>query len=207
MKALVLVDLQKDFLPGGSLAVEEGDQVIPKVNNMLNHSFDLVVATQDWHPANHGSFASNHENKKPGDIIDLQGTEQILWPDHCVQNSEGAEFADDLDTEKIDKIIKKGTDPNIDSYSGFYDNEHKKATGLHDYLKQKNIDSLVIAGLAADVCVRFTALDALELGYKTQVVKDATRAVEKEEGYKQTMNELKEKGAELISSEKVAEPG
>jgi nicotinamidase/pyrazinamidase len=124
-----------------------------------------------------------------------------------VQNSEGAEFADDLDTEKIDKIIKKGTDPNIDSYSGFYDNEHKKATGLHDYLKQKNIDSLVIAGLAADVCVRFTALDALELGYKTQVVKDATRAVEKEEGYKQTMNELKEKGAELISSEKVAEPG
>jgi nicotinamidase/pyrazinamidase len=207
MKALVLIDLQKDFLPGGSLAVEEGDQVIPKVNNMLNHSFDLVVATQDWHPANHGSFASNHENKKPGDIIDLQGTEQILWPDHCVQNSEGAEFADDLDTEKIDKIIKKGTDPNIDSYSGFYDNEHKKATGLHDYLKQKNIDSLVIAGLAADVCVRFTALDALELGYKTQVVKDATRAVEKEEGYKQTMNELKEKGAELISSEKVAEPG
>lgn len=207
MKALVLVDLQKDFLPGGSLAVEEGDQVIPKVNNMLNHSFDLVVATQDWHPANHGSFASNHENKKPGDIIDLQGTEQILWPDHCVQNSEGAEFADDLDTEKIDKIIKKGTDPNIDSYSGFYDNEHKKATGLHDYLKQKNIDSLVIAGLAADVCVRFTALDALELGYKTQVVKDATRAVEKEEGYKQTMNELKKKGAELISSEKVAEPG
>lgn len=200
MKALVLVDLQKDFLPGGSLAVEEGDQVIPKINGLINNNFDVVVATQDWHPSDHGSFASNHEDKKPGDKIELQGTDQVLWPDHCVQNTEGAAFADALDTSKFEKVIKKGTDPKIDSYSGFYDNEHEKATGLHEYLQQQNVDTVVIAGLAADVCVKFTTLDALELGYKTKVVKDATRAVEKEEGYNQTMNELQKKGAKLVNS-------
>lgn len=200
MKALVLVDLQKDFLPGGSLAVEKGNQVIPKVNGLINNNFDVVVATQDWHPPDHGSFASNHENKRPGDKIELQGTDQILWPDHCVQGTEGAEFADDLDTLKIEKVIKKGTNPKIDSYSGFYDNEHKKETGLHDYLQQRNVDTVIIAGLAADVCVKFTALDALELGYRTKVVTDATRAVEKDEGYNQTMNELKKNGAELVNS-------
>lgn len=199
MKALILVDLQKDFLPGGSLAVEDGDKIIPGINELLDNNFDLVVATQDWHPPEHGSFASNHEQKKPGDKIKLQGTVQVLWPDHCVQDSEGAEFADDLKTGKIEKVIKKGTDPNIDSYSGFFDNENKKSTGLHDYLQSKNVDTVAIAGLAADVCVRYTTLDALELGYRTMVVKDATKAVDKEEGYSRTMEELKNKGAELVN--------
>ncbi len=200
MTAFVLVDLQKDFLPGGSLAVEEGDQVIPKVNSLMNDSFDVIVATQDWHPPEHCSFASNHENRKPGDKIELHGTEQVLWPDHCVQNSKGAEFADNLDTSKIEKVVRKGTDAKIDSYSGFFDNEHKKATALHEYLKSKDVNTVVIAGLAADVCVKFTALDALELGYETIIVKDAIRAVEKEEGYERTLKELQKKGVKIVHS-------
>ncbi len=202
MKALILVDLQKDFLPGGSLAVEAGDQVVPVVNKILD-DFKLVVATQDWHPANHGSFASNHEGKKPGDVIELEGLEQILWPDHCVQQTEGAEFSFDLNTNKISQVFKKGMDPKIDSYSGFYDNGHKKGTGLDAYLKEKGVDTVYIAGLAADVCVRFTALDALQLGYNTKVIKDATLAVEGEKGYQNTLEELEKKGAELVESEKI----
>jgi len=199
MEALILVDIQHDFLPGGSLAVPDGDQIIP-VANHLQESFDHIIATQDWHPRNHGSFAANHENKEPGDIIELNGLEQILWPIHCVQGSEGAEFAKDLQKDNIQKIFRKGTDPEIDSYSGFFDNGHKKATGLHEYLQEKNIDTVVLVGLAADVCVRFTALDALELKYETIIVKDGTRAVEGQENFDKTMKELQEKGAKLVES-------
>ncbi|MHC4199536.1 MAG: bifunctional nicotinamidase/pyrazinamidase, partial [Planctomycetota bacterium] len=132
MRALILVDLQNDFCPGGGLAVPEGDRVIPVANGLVP-AFDLVVATQDWHPADHGSFASNHEGKKPGDVIDLGGLEQILWPDHCVQGTPGAEFHPDLERGRIAEVFRKGTDPAVDSYSAFFDNARRRSTGLADY--------------------------------------------------------------------------
>jgi len=203
MNALILVDLQNDFLPGGALEVPEGDQVLPVVNKLQEH-FDLVVATQDFHPENHKSFAANHEGKKPGDYIELQGMEQILWPVHCVQGSKGAEFADGVHLEKVDKIFQKGTDPEIDSYSGFFDNGHLKATGLGDYLKEKGVNKVVVAGLAADFCVKFTALDAVELGFETAVVKDATRAVNLQEGdFEKALEEMREKGVKIINSKEI----
>ncbi|MGK7395598.1 MAG: bifunctional nicotinamidase/pyrazinamidase [Candidatus Cyclobacteriaceae bacterium M3_2C_046] len=203
MEALLLIDIQKDFLPGGSLAVEEGDQIIPIVNNLQEY-FDVVVATQDWHPPDHGSFAANHEDKKPGQVVKLNGLDQILWPVHCVQGSEGSEFAPDLNIEKVEKVIRKGTDSKIDSYSGFFDNGHQKATGLHDYLQQKKVDTVVLTGLAANVCLKFTAFDALELGYKTIVISDATRAVNLEEGdFEKTMKILEEKGAAVLTSQEI----
>ncbi|MFP4090010.1 MAG: bifunctional nicotinamidase/pyrazinamidase [Cyclobacteriaceae bacterium] len=203
MDALLLIDIQKDFLPGGSLEVKEGDQVIPVANELQQH-FELVVATQDYHPRDHGSFAASHEGKKPGDHIELNGLDQVLWPVHCVQGSEGAEFADDLQMGKVEKIFRKGVDSEIDSYSGFYDNGHKRSTGLSDYLKDKGVDRVYIVGLAADVCVKFTALDALKEGFDTVVVKDGTRAVNlREDDYENTMQELKDKGAEIMESREV----
>ncbi|MEK6480726.1 bifunctional nicotinamidase/pyrazinamidase [Catalinimonas sp. 4WD22] len=203
MDALLLVDIQNDFLPGGSLEVKEGDEIIPIVNDLQPY-FDLVVATQDFHPADHGSFAANHEGKKPGEHIDLDGLDQILWPVHCVQGSEGAEFAKNLNMDKVANVVKKGLDKNIDSYSGFYDNGHKRATGLSKYLKDKGVDRVFITGLAADVCVKFTALDALKEGFETIVVKDATRAVNLQEGdYEKTMEELRENGAKVMKSKDV----
>jgi nicotinamidase/pyrazinamidase len=203
MNALILVDIQKDFLPGGSLEVKEGDQVIP-VANELQKYFDLVVATQDYHPRDHGSFAANHAGKSPGDHIELDGLDQVLWPVHCVQGTEGAEFADDLNMEKVATVVKKGLDKNIDSYSGFFDNGHKRATGLKTYLQEKGVDRVFILGLAADVCVKFTALDALEEGFRTVVVKDGTRAVNLQAGdYEKTMEELREKGAEIRQSQEI----
>ncbi len=200
MKALLVIDVQFDFLPGGSLEVPKGDQVIPVINDLME-KFDLVVATQDWHPEDHGSFASNHEGKEPGDKIELEGLEQILWPDHCVQGTHGAEFADELNTSRFEKVFRKGTDPKIDSYSGFYDNGHKKSTGLADYLRDNGVDEVYVTGLAADVCVKFTALDALKEDFKTYVVRDATRAVN--EDIEKTMEELEEKGAHIIKSTEV----
>jgi nicotinamidase/pyrazinamidase len=160
--ALILVDLQNDFCPGGSLAVKEGDAVVP-VANELQKRFALVVATKDWHPAGHSSFAS-------------------LWPPHCVQETTGAEFVAGLDTSRIARVFLKGTDPEVDSYSGFFDNEHRRATGLGDYLQEQGITDVTIAGLATDYCVKFTALDAVALGFKTSVVSDACRGVEVNEG-------------------------
>jgi nicotinamidase/pyrazinamidase len=149
MEALIIVDVQNDFLPGGALAVTEGDEVVPIINRLAK-SFGLVVATQDWHPADHKSFASQHENKKPGDKVELLGMEQVLWPDHCVQGTKGAEFSSELDQLPIMNVFRKGIDPEIDSYSGFFDNGHKRSTGLHDYLQEKNVDTVTIVGLATD---------------------------------------------------------
>lgn len=176
MKALLLVDIQSDFLPGGALAVPEGDKVIPVANRLQTH-FDLVLATQDWHPAEHGSFAANHPGKQPGDIIDLNGLRQILWPVHCVQNTPGAAFAPGLDTSRFTQVFQKGTDPGIDSYGAFFDNGHRKATGLGDFLKARNVTDVFIAGLATDYCVKFTALDAVALGFRTHLLADACRGV------------------------------
>jgi nicotinamidase/pyrazinamidase len=201
MKALILVDIQNDFVPGGALAVPEGDRVIP-VANALQPFFEHVIATQDWHPANHGSFAANHPGKKPGEIIDLNGLEQILWPVHCVQNTQGAEFVPGLNTFRFEKIIQKGTDPGIDSYSGLYDNGHRKATGLDNYLKQAEIDELFIMGLATDYCVKFTVLDALNLGYRIAVIEDGCRGINlKPDDVDRAFEEMKKRGAAVIQSE------
>ncbi len=200
MEALIVVDIQNDFLPGGALAVRNGDQIIPGVNRLMKR-FDLVIATQDWHPADHGSFASNHQGKKPGEMIRLHGLDQILWPDHCVQHTPGAEFSKDLNKENIQKIFQKGTDPAIDSYSGFFDNGKRKDTGLNDYLKNKGVDEVYIVGLATDYCVKYTALDAIECGYKTTLIADATRAVnlQPQDGEK-AIEEMQQKGIYVINS-------
>jgi nicotinamidase/pyrazinamidase len=199
-KALLLIDLQIDFCPGGALAVAGGDQVIP-IANELQQQFDLVVATKDWHPANHGSFAANHPWRKPGQVIDLNGLEQVLWTIHCVQESFGAEFHPGLNTEKINTIFYKGTDPEIDSYSGFFDNGHRKATGLGDFLKNKGVTEVYILGLAQDYCVKYTALDAVDLGFTTYVITDGTRPVNLHatDG-ENALREMQSKGVHLIHS-------
>jgi nicotinamidase/pyrazinamidase len=176
MKALIVVDIQNDFLPGGALAVKDGDQIIPVVNELMA-KFDLVVATKDWHPADHESFASNHPGKQVGDVIELNGIPQVLWPDHCVQDTAGAEFADNLEVDLIQKIFYKGTDPAIDSYSGFFDNSKEKDTGLASFLKSNGILQVFIIGLATDYCVKYTALDAKGIGFITTVILDAVKAV------------------------------
>jgi len=175
-KALILVDIQNDFLPGGTLAVAHGDEVIPVAND-VQRGFDLVVATQDWHPANHGSFASNHAGKRPGDVIELHGLTQVLWPDHCVQGTRGAELHRDLDLSRVQRVFRKATDPRIDSYSAFFDNGHLKETGLADFLKAEGVEEIYIAGLATDYCVKFTAFDALQLGLRTYLIEDGVRGV------------------------------
>jgi nicotinamidase/pyrazinamidase len=175
-KALIIVDVQNDFCPGGSLPVPEGDKVVPVINN-LQDKFDCVVATQDWHPKKHGSFAANHPGKNIGEVIELNGLQQILWPVHCVQGEKGADLVKALSVRKINKIIRKGMDVEVDSYSGFFDNGHKKATGLNEYLKEQSITDVYITGLATDYCVKFTALDAAQLGYKTYLIIDACRGV------------------------------
>ena len=176
MKALILVDIQTDFLPGGALAVPDGDTIIPVVNR-LQVKFPLVVATQDWHPANHGSFAANHPGKNVFEQIDLNGLTQTLWPVHCVQGTPGAELAAGLDRERIAKIFPKGTDAGIDSYSGLFDNGHRKSTGLGEWLKAKGVTEVFVCGLATDYCVKFTALDAAQMGFKTNFIEDASRGV------------------------------
>ncbi len=181
MKALILTDIQNDFLPGGALAVPEGDAVIP-VANRLQAGFPLVVATQDWHPPNHGSFAANHPGKKPHEQIDLNGLPQTLWPVHCVQGSQGAEFSAALKQERIAQVFHKGTDPGIDSYSGFFDNGHRKATGMGDWLKSNGVTEVYLCGLTTDYCIRYSALDAVNLGFKTWVIVDACRGIDLQPG-------------------------
>lgn len=179
--ALILVDLQVDFMPTGMLPVAEADQVIPLANAYMK-DYRTVVATQDWHPADHGSFAANHPWRKPGQMIDLNGLQQVLWPIHCVQGTWGAEFVSDLDTECITKIFQKGTDPTVDSYSGLYDNGHRNSTGMGEWLKKKGITTVHVLGVATDYCVKFTVLDALAAGFTTVLLQDACRGVEMKEG-------------------------
>jgi nicotinamidase/pyrazinamidase len=198
MKALLLVDIQYDFLPGGALAVPHGDAVLPVALRSLP-LFDLVVATQDWHPANHLSFASQHPGKRIGDVIELEGLTQVLWPDHCIQGSRGSALHDHLPREHIDKVIQKGTDRNIDSYSGFFDNGHRKATGLEQYLRSQKVDEVHVLGLATDYCVKFTALDAAELGFRTSLITDGVRGVELNSGdCAQALDELRARGVQMV---------
>lgn len=199
MKALIVVDVQNDFLPGGALAVPDGDAVVPRINQIMP-AYELVVATQDWHPAEHASFASQHTGHSAGDVIDLQGTPQILWPDHCIQHAPGASFAAGLDIQHIDAVVRKGTDRMVDSYSGFYDNDHRQATGLTDILRAHGVTEVVICGLAADYCVKFTALDAIKEGFTTAVLATATRAVNLTDGdFEAAMTEVAAAGATIRS--------
>lgn len=179
MKALVIVDMQNDFLPGGALAVKEGDLIIPLINQ-LQEKYELVIATQDWHPYNHQSFVTQHADKQVYQKIKLRGVEQTLWPEHCVQESWGAAFTSDLNQQKIAAIFRKGMDRQIDTYSGFFDNDKMRNTGLFGYLKDKNVAALDICGLAADFCVFYTAMDALALGFTTTILLDATKAINPE---------------------------
>lgn len=181
MKALILVDLQNDFAPGGALAVPEGDKVV-EVANRLMPLFDFVVATQDWHPANHGSFASQHPGAKVGELGDLGGLPQVFWPDHCVQGTRGSQFIPGLDTTLVNRVVQKGTDPEIDSYSGFFDNGHRKATGLAQVLEARGVTEVYVMGLATDYCVKLTALDARRLGYDVTLVREGVRGVDLQPG-------------------------
>ena len=179
--ALVLVDIQNDFVAGGALAVPDGELVVPIANQIMDR-FEVIVATQDWHPANHGSFASQYPSRQVGEFIDLNGIERILWPDHCVQDSGGAEFVADLNIERVERVFRKGTDVGVDSYSGFFDNGHRLATGLDEFLKGAGIAGITVMGLATDYCVKATVLDALELGYAVNVILEGIRGVEVEPG-------------------------
>jgi nicotinamidase/pyrazinamidase len=198
MKALLLIDIQHDFLPGGALAVPEGDQIIPIANALQQH-FDLVVATQDWHPQGHKSFASSHEGRNQFETIELLGLEQVLWPDHCLQETTGADLAGELKAHRIEAIFRKGTNPEIDSYSGFYDNGRLKATGLADYLRGKQVREVYVAGLAGDYCVYFSAKDALHEGFDTYLIEDACRPISKE-GFEAAKADILEKGGKIIRS-------
>ncbi len=203
MQALLLVDIQNDFLPGGALEVPRGDEVVPVANALIPH-FDLVLASQDWHPADHSSFAANHPWRKPGQVIDLHGLEQILWPIHCVQGSFGAEFANGLHTDAVERIFRKGTDPAIDSYSAFFDNGHRKSTGLAGYLREQGVDTVYLLGLAQDYCVKYTVLDALREGFTTYLVADGTRPVELQPGDgEKALAEMRKAGAQIVTSNEI----
>lgn len=199
MNALILVDIQNDFIPGGSLAVPLGDQIIPLVNE-LQRSFELVVATQDWHPGNHKSFASNHADKKPFEKILLHGLDQVLWPDHCIQGTSGAKFSSNLNMNNVEAIFRKGMDPEIDSYSGFYDNGYKRSTGLAGYLRERKVVKIYVCGLAADYCVFYTAKDALKENFETYIIEDATRAIDPKE-FEKAKDEILTSGGQIIKSE------
>ena len=198
MKALIVVDVQNDFVPGGALAVPGGDQVVPVINQVMDH-YDLVIATQDWHPAGHGSFAGSAD--EVGSVIDLQGLEQVLWPEHCVQGEPGAEFVEGLDVSRLDAVFQKGTDPGIDSYSGLFDNGKRKATGLDQYLRERGVTEAHVAGLATDYCVKFTALDVAEMGIGTVLLQDACRGVELADGdVDRAIDDMRNAGIRVVQS-------
>jgi len=200
---LLVVDVQNDFVPGGALAVKEGDLVVPVINE-IKKKFKQVIATQDFHPADHGSFAASHPGKNPGEFIELAGLTQILWPVHCVQGTSGADFHSGLNQSQWLGIFQKGKNKEIDSYSGFYDNARRGDTGLGDYLKSLGVERVFVCGLALDYCVKFTAMDAMELGFETFVIADATRAVNlsPEDGAK-ALAEMEQKGIKILTSKDV----
>ena len=202
MNALILVDIQNDFVPGGALAVLEGDRVAAVANRLVPH-FDLVVATQDWHPGDHQSFASQHPGKQVGEVVELYGLRQILWPDHCVGQTHGADFVEGLNVDAIDHVVRKGSDRAIDSYSGFFDNARRRSTGLDDFLKGQGVDRVFIMGLATDYCVKFTALDAVELGFETHLIEDGCRGVDLNPGdAERAIEEMRDAGVRVLDSEK-----
>lgn len=198
MKTLVIVDVQNDFMPGGSLEVPFGDEVAAVINS-IQDKFDLVVATQDWHPANHVSFASNHPGKKPFDKIELYDEEQVLWPDHCVQGTPGAMFHPGLDSGRFSAIFRKGMNPEVDSYSGFFDNRRMISTGLAGYLKEKGAGEIHFCGLAADICVLNTMYDALREGFQAILIEDASRPLDIR-SFGKLKKQITEQGIKVVNS-------
>lgn len=202
-KALIMVDLQNDFCQGGSLEVPQGDEVIPLANKLQPH-FDVIIATKDWHPKDHMSFASNHLGHKIGDIVEVNNLEQILWPDHCIQGTKGAEIHPQLDTSRIHQYFLKGTDKTVDSYSAFFDNAHIRTTGLADYLQQHNITDIYILGLATDYCVRFSCLDAVHMGFNTHIIADACRGVNlNPDDVENALQEMRDEGVKILNSKDI----
>ena len=200
MDALLIVDLQNDFCPGGALAVPEGDTIVPVVNELADH-FDHVLLTQDWHPPGHQSFASSHPEHDPMDVIEVDYGEQVLWPDHCVQDTQGAAFHPDLDTTQGEMIIRKGFRPDIDSYSAFYENDGTTPTGLTGYLEHRGIDTLYLCGLATDFCVKWSAVDGREEGFDVYVIEDATRGIDQDGSLAQAWSEMNDAGVQVVSSD------
>ena len=199
MKALLIIDMQNDFCPGGALPVPEGDAVVPIINTLIP-AFDHVLQTQDWHPGGHHSFASEHAGKEPYDTVALDYGEQILWPDHCIQGTAGADFHPDLDTTRSELIIRKGFRPEIDSYSAFFENDQSTPTGLTAYLRERDIDSLYLAGLATDFCVKWSATDGIEQGFDVYVVEDAVRGIDTNGSLEAAWDEMREAQVEIVRS-------
>jgi nicotinamidase/pyrazinamidase len=202
MKALLLIDIQNGFCPGGNLPVPEGDQVVPVANKLIDSGrYDLIVASQDWHPAGHGSFASAHPGKKPFEIGMLTGKPQMMWPDHCVQNTEDAAFHPDLHMAAVDFIQQKGQNPAVDSYSAFRDNDQAALTGLAAYLRNKGVTELDLCGLATDYCVKFSALDAVEMlpGVTVRFIEDASRGIDPA-GVKSAIDDMRARGVTISDS-------
>jgi nicotinamidase/pyrazinamidase len=175
--ALLVIDVQYDFCPGGALAVPGGDEIVAGINALMEE-FPAVILTQDWHPEGHSSFASQHAGKAPMEMIEMSYGPQVLWPDHCVQGSRGSEFHDDLNVDRADLIIRKGFRREVDSYSAFFENDHETPTGLEGYLRTRGIEKVTLVGLATDFCVNFSAVDAAKLGFETEVREDLTRAID-----------------------------
>ena len=200
MDCLLLVDLQNDFMPGGALAVPRGDEVVA-VANRLAARFGMVVASQDWHPPGHLSFASQHAGRRPGETVQLCGVPQVLWPDHCVQGTRGARLCRDLDRSQVGEVFRKGTDAAIDSYSAFFDNARRRSTGLGERLRARDVETVYVLGLATEYCVKFSALDAASLGFRTRVVSDGCRGIERVSGdIQRCWDELREAGVGIFSS-------
>jgi nicotinamidase/pyrazinamidase len=205
-KALIMVDLQNDFCPGGSLAVPQGDQVIA-IANRLQPYFDCVIATQDWHPHDHTSFAINHPQHSVGDVMILDHVQQVLWPAHCVQGTQGAQFHAQLDLTRVEHYVHKGTDKYIDSYSAFFDNAHLRSTELATYLKDRGLHDIYIMGLATDYCVKYSCLDAAKLGFNVHVIKEACRGIELSEGdIEKAYQEMQAAGVKIVSVDEIFSP-
>jgi nicotinamidase/pyrazinamidase len=202
MKALLIVDVQNDFCPGGALEVPEGDAIIPAINSLIE-KFDTVIQTQDWHPAGHHSFASSHAGKNPLQTIELDYGTQVLWPDHCVQGSKGAEFHPYLNTKKTQVIIRKGFRKEIDSYSTFFENDQETTTGLTGYLKARGITDLYVVGLATDFCVKWSVLDGIDEGFTMHIVEDAVKGIDLDGSLEAAWNEMREKGVNVVSSPEI----
>lgn len=197
-----MIDVQNDFCPGGNLAVDKGDEIIPVINRLTQY-FDHVILTQDWHPADHSSFAGNHEGKSAYDTIQMQYGEQVLWPDHCIQATHGASFHPDLNTASGQMIIRKGFRKEIDSYSAFFENDHDTPTGLHSFLNGFGVEELFICGLATDFCVKWSALDARKLGYDATLVTDAIQGIDIDGSVEQSLIEMRDAGVHFQNSENI----
>ncbi|KUF10566.1 bifunctional nicotinamidase/pyrazinamidase [Pseudoponticoccus marisrubri] len=197
MHALIVIDVQNDFCPGGALAVDEGDRIVPGINALMDEA-EAVILTQDWHPAGHSSFASQHEGKAPLEMTEMPYGPQVLWPDHCVQGSHGAAFHAALNTDRAEMIVRKGFRPGIDSYSAFFENDHATPTGLEGYLRTRGIERLTMVGLATDFCVNFSAVDAAKLGFDTTVRTDLCRAIDLDGSLKAATEGMIQAGVTLV---------